>query len=73
MANSKKRSTLDHDWDPQGFVFVHNKTSQNILLDLPTGAFRLDAGRTFRMTPDIVGVPQVKNLVAAGQIEIGKQ
>ena len=73
MANSKKRSTPDHDWDPQGFVFVHNKTSQNILLDLPTGAFRLDAGRSFRMTPDIKDVPQIKNLVAAGQIEIGKQ
>ena len=73
MANSKKRSALDQDWDPQGFVFVHNKTSQNILLDLPTGAFRLDAGRSFRMTPDIKDVPQIKNLVAAGQIEIGKQ
>ena len=73
MPNPKKRSALDHDWDPQGFVFVHNKTSQNILLDLPTGAFRLDAGRSFRMTPDIKDVPQVKNLVAAGQIEIGKQ
>ncbi len=73
MANSKKRSTLDHDWDPQGFVFIRNKTSQNILLDLPTGAFRLDAGRSFRMTPDIVDVPQVKDLVAGGHIEIGKQ
>ena len=73
MANSKKRSTPDHDWDPQGFVFVHNKTSQNILLDLPTGAFRLDAGRSFRMTPDIKDVPQVKDLVAGGQIEIGRK
>ena len=73
MANSKKRSTPDQDWDPQGFVFVHNKTNHNILLDLPTGDFRLDAGRTFRMTPDIVDVPQVKDLVASGQIEIGKK
>ena len=73
MANSKKRSTPDQDWDPQGFVFVHNKTSQNILLDLPTGAFRLDAGRTFRMTPDIVDVPQVKDLIAQGQVEVSKK
>ena len=73
MANSKKRrSTPDHDWDPQGFVFVHNKTSQNILLDLPTGAFRLDAGRSFRMTPDIADVAQVKDLIATGQIEVTK-
>ena len=73
MPNPKKRSALDHDWYPQGFVFVHNKTSQNILLDLPTGAFRLDAGRSFRMTPDIKDVPQVKDLVAGGQIEIGRK
>jgi hypothetical protein len=73
MANSKKRSMLDHDWDPQGFVFVHNKTAHNILLDLPTGAFRLDAGTTFRMTPDIADVAQVKDLVAGGQIEIGRK
>ena len=73
MPNPKKGSALDHDWDPQGFVFVHNKTSQNILLDLPTGAFRLDAGRSFRMTPDIKDVPQIKDLVAGGQIEIGRK
>ena len=69
----KKRSALDHDWDPQGFVFVHNKTRQNILLDLPTGAFRLDAGRSFRMTPDIAEVTQVKDLIAQGQVEVSKK
>ena len=73
MANSKKRSTLDHDWDPQGFVFVHNKTDQNILLDLPTGDFRLDAGTTFRMTPDIKDVPQIKTLIAQGQVEVSQK
>ena len=73
MANPKKRSALDHDWDPQGFVFVHNKTGQNILLDLPTGNFRLDAGTTFRMTPDIKDVPQIKNLVAQGQVEVSQK
>ncbi|MFZ1545554.1 MAG: hypothetical protein WAT12_00385 [Candidatus Nitrotoga sp.] len=73
MANPKKRSAPDQDWDPQGFVFVRNKTSQNILLDLPTGAFRLDAGRSFRMTPDIKDVPQIKNLVAQGQVEVSQK
>lgn len=72
MANPKKRGALDHDWDPQGFVFVHNKTAQNILLNLSTGYFRLDAGRTFRMTPDIAEVPQVKDLITTGQIEVTK-
>ena len=73
MPTSKKRSTMEYDWDPQKFVLVRNKTGKNILLDLPTGDFRLDAGRSFRMTPDIADVLQVKDLVATGQIEIGKQ
>ena len=73
MPTSKKRSTMEYNWDPQKFVLVRNKTGKNILLDLPTGDFRLDAGRSFRMTPDIADVPQVKDLVATGQIEIGKQ
>ena len=73
MTNSKKRSALDHDWDSYGFVLVHNKTDQNILLDLPTGFFRLDAGRSFRMTPDIKEVPQVKDLMATGQIEVSQK
>jgi hypothetical protein len=64
---------LERDWDPEQFVMVRNKTDHNILLDLPTGHFRLDAGRSFRMTPDIAEVAQVKDLVAAGQVEISKQ
>ena len=64
------RSTLAYDWDPDNTVTVHNKTSHNLLLDLPTGHFRLDAGRTFHMTPEILDVPQVKELIDAGQIEI---
>lgn len=70
MAGSKKNQTLEYDWDPQKTVVVRNKSAHNILLDLPTGYFRLDAGRSFGMTRDIADVPQVKELVAAGQIEI---
>ena len=70
MAGSKKKQTLEQDWDPQKTVVVRNATTHNILLDLPTGYFRLDAGRSFGMTRDIADVPQVKELVAAGQIEI---
>jgi hypothetical protein len=52
---------------------VTNRSAKNILLDLPTGHFRLDSGRSFRMTPDIVNLPQVKDLAEAGQIEIGQK
>lgn len=72
MAKKSKHSTLEYDWDPGKSVVVHNKTTHNILLVLPTGHFRLDAGRSFRMTPDIAEMPQVKDLVAAGQVEIAR-
>ncbi len=73
LFRQRKPGQLERDWDPEHFVMVRNKTDRNILLDLPTGSFRLDAGRSFRMTPDIAGVPQVKDLVAAGQVEISKK
>ncbi|HNS02896.1 MAG TPA: hypothetical protein PKM78_11005 [Anaerolineae bacterium] len=68
----RKPSQLERDWDPEHFVTVRNKTAHNILLDLPTGYFRLDAGRTFRMMPDIAETAQVKDLVATGQVEISR-
>jgi hypothetical protein len=70
LFKQRKPGQLERDWDPEQFVVVLNKTNHNILLDLPTGHFRLDAGRSFRMTPDISEVPQVKDLVAQGQVEI---
>ncbi len=73
LFRQRKPGQLERDWDPEQFVTVRNMTTHNILLDLPTGYFRLDAGRSFRMTPDISEVPQVKELAAAGQVEISKK
>ncbi len=73
MAATNKPRSLERDWDPQKPVLVHNKSAHNILLDLPTGYFRLDAGRSFQMTSDIADLPQLKDLVAAGQVEISKR
>lgn len=73
LRKQRKPGQLERDWDPEQFVTVRNKTDRNILLDLPTGYFRLDAGRSFRMTPDIADVPQVKDLMAAGQVEISER
>ncbi len=70
LLKPRKPSQLERDWDPEHFITVHNKTEHNILLDLPTGYFRLDAGRAFRMMPDIAEIAQVKELVTTGQIEI---
>lgn len=73
MAGRKKNQSPERDWDPQKTVIVRNKSAKNILLDLPTGYFRLDAGRSFGMTRDIADLHQIKDLVAAGQIEITRK
>jgi hypothetical protein len=73
LSKQRRPGRLERDWDPAKAVVVHNKTTHNILLNLPTGYFRLDAGRSIQMTPDIAEVAQVKDLLAAGQVEISKR
>lgn len=71
-AKPHKPDQLERDWDPAQVVTVHNRSGRNILLELPTGRFRLDAGRTFRMASDITEVQQVKDLISAGMVEVSK-
>ncbi|MER2598907.1 MAG: hypothetical protein ABTQ73_05260 [Caldilineales bacterium] len=71
-AKSHKPAQLERDWDPTKVITVHNRSDQNILLNLPTGHFRLDAGRSFRMISDITDVQQVKELIAAGLVQVSK-
>ncbi len=71
-AKPHKLDHLERDWDPAQVVTVHNRSATNILLELPTGRFRLDAGRTFRMASDITEVQQVKDLISSGMVEISK-
>lgn len=72
MAAARKNNSLERDWDPQKSVLVRNKSGHNILLELPTGYFRLDAKRSFRMAKDIVDLAQVQQLIASGQLEIDR-
>jgi hypothetical protein len=73
VAATKKSRSLERDWDPQKIVLVRNASANNVLLELPTGRFRLDAGQSYRMTADIADLQQVKDLVAAGLVEIARQ
>lgn len=72
VLKARKSSHLERDWDPADVITVKNRSDKNILLDLPTGRFRLDAGRTFRMASDITEVQQVKDLISSGMVEVGK-
>lgn len=72
VLKARKSGHLERDWDPAHIVTVHNRSDKNILLELPTGRFRLDAGRSFRMASDITEVQQVKDLISSGMVEINK-
>jgi hypothetical protein len=50
-------------------VLVNNSRS-NYILDLPTGMYRLDAGRRMRTLRSILDVVQVKDLIDAGVLSI---
>lgn len=72
LFKSNRLDEMEREWDPDHLVTVRNTSAQNILLQLPAGNFRLDAGRTFRMTADITDVQQVKDLIAAGMVQVSK-
>jgi len=57
-------------WKPSDVVEVTNVGAENLLLELPAGLLRLDAGRTLRLTARALDQPQVKQLVNAGKINV---
>jgi hypothetical protein len=56
--------------NPADIIILVNKTSHNYMLELPTGRYRLDAGRRMRTMRSIMNIPQVKELVDNGSIVI---
>jgi len=53
-------------------IVLVNKSRQNYILELPTGRYRLDAGRKMRTMRSILDIQQVKQLVDGGQIAVEK-
>lgn len=51
-------------------ITLVNKSRSNYILDLPTGMYRLDAGRRMRTLRSILKNNQVQKLVDAGEIAI---
>lgn len=70
MANEPKRP--DHTrrpaWKPKKAILLRNLSQEHILLDLPTGAMRLDVGRPHRFTADVLDLEQVQRLLSEGKI-----
>lgn len=51
-------------------IVLNNTSAQNFILELPTGRYRLDAGRKMRTMRSILNIEQVKALVDEGQLVI---
>ncbi|MBO9393399.1 hypothetical protein [Caldilinea sp.] len=70
--------TLEHNmkqeytWkeDPDDIIVLVNRTNKNLILDLPTGRYRLDAGRRMRTLRSILKYPQIMELVENGSLTL---
>ncbi len=67
-----KRSYDDITWleDPKDVIVLTNRSGKNFILELPTGQYRLDAGRRMRTLRSILEIGQIRELVNAGQLEV---
>jgi uncharacterized protein (DUF1015 family) len=57
-------------WKRSDILEITNVSSENFLLELPSGSQRLDAGRTQRFTGSILDLPQVVTLVNSGKLKV---
>lgn len=55
---------------PEDIILLRNRTQKNFILELPTGRYRLDAGRRMRTLRSILRLPQVKELFDKGELAI---
>ncbi len=67
-----KRSYDDISWlkDKKEVIVLANKSDRNYILELPTGVYRLDAGRKMRTLRSILKIGKIQELVTQGQLEI---
>jgi hypothetical protein len=64
--------TVTTPWQkkPDDVILLVNQSSNNYILELPTGRVRLDAGRTIRTLRSIMKLDPVKALVEEGELVI---
>lgn len=69
---STREAEQDYTWteDPDDMIFLVNRTSNNYILDLPAGRYRLDAGRRMRTLRSILKHQQIMSLVEDGSLTI---
>jgi hypothetical protein len=68
MSNNVTGTTWQEN--PEDIIFLVNRTSNNYILELPSGRIRLDAGRRMRTLRSIMKVQQVKQLLDQGSLTV---
>ena len=65
-----KQEPQSNTWqeNPDDIIVLVNRTSKNYVLELPTGRYRLDAGRRMRTLRTILDIPQIRDLVEEGEL-----
>jgi hypothetical protein len=69
---SKLNTEVTWREDPAEIIVLNNKSKNNFVLDLPTGRYRLDAGRRMRTLRSILKIDQIKQLVNEGKLVLEK-
>ncbi len=64
--------SIDNTWqeNPGDIIILVNHTKNNYVLELPSGRYRLDAGRRMRTLKSIMKVSQIKELVSQGKLVV---
>jgi hypothetical protein len=68
MSNNVVGNTWQEN--PEDIIFLVNHSHNNFILELPSGRYRLDAGRRMRTLRSIMKVQQVKQLVDQGSLAV---
>ena len=59
--------------DPSDIITLVNRSGRNYILELPSGRFRLDAGRSMRTMNSILDIRSIRELVEQGNITIEQE
>jgi hypothetical protein len=68
MSNNVTGTTWQEN--PGDIITLVNRSANNYILELPSGRYRLDAGRRMRTLRTIMKVQQVKQLIDQGTLVI---
>lgn len=72
MAKQTIAQRDEYTWleNPDDIIVLANRSSQNFILDLPAGRYRLDAGQRMRTLRSILSYKQIIDLVHEGKLAV---